>query len=880
MLDILKIKNPKEKKQIFSKTFTKSSDLQNITWVVSDLTSKLAFQKELFKQQALVPDESLLRAEELWLKFIRRLRGDYKIVSNDASQLILRKFLKNLEEPWMQRPGVTNLALQYMKTLMPILSHDSNFEVMGDFFQKNPETFLKWGHWYTLCHKIYQHFLKEKMILKEWVSSILINEVDFKNIWNRKIIFDLGAQLLPIEAELIQHLAKYLDVTVIVPEPSFAGDYAKALKSYELLENKKSQKTAEETTSEKVTAQKFSTNLAEIQDLCVQLRQWIEKDKISPEKIAVSAPDIGVYWPVLLEYLKVEGIPYQRSVQVPLKNFPEVSAWLSKLKIESGTIAYADLEQSLYSEESFPQRFDEFQSQFSNAYETQDIIPLKKYFALKKSDDELSLDKFFQWALAFWKESWSQEHLEFLIAKSFAEMPSKFHLRRSEWVELLEKISTREMTVDEGYANGVHCIDLISLKDLDVSHVHILGLTDKALRSTSSILVSERDIAQLKQHYGFLIAEPERTELEFEVRWNLENKQNTYVLSYPQTDFDGQQMSPSIVWLKKAFEQNGEKIPLATPRPSRWFQIQKEKASQNGEIDVNPRRWNLPERKFTLSASQIEDYLDCPFIMASKKLFNLNDLPDLDLDIDYQTRGKLLHKVAELLYKEHPGFHVTSEQLDKIFDKAQQECDFKVFDVNIWKAQKNRYKKMVQKFIEFEIQWRQKFSALATKYPETDFEIYLEDVLFRGRIDRIDVNENEDACVIIDYKFSMGDKGSHNLWLSKNELQLALYTYAIEQGALKNKYRVAGAIYYSFKELNRTRGMLHEEYKDQFFEFSSRSSAKITEPQKQKLLEDVKAKISETIARIKNNEFYPEPHDIKNCPQCHWRNLCRAPHLR
>src|SRR5690606_35493704 len=129
-------------------------------------------------------------------------------------------------------------------------------------------------------------------------------------------------------------------------------------------------------------------------------------------------------------------------------------------------------------------------------------------------------------------------------------------------------------TTDEGYAEGLHCIDLVSLKDLDVEHVYLLGLTDQALRSVSTTLIGDSDIERLKLDYGFVIAEPERTELEFEVRWNLDNPKVAFMLSYPQTNFDGDQMSPSVVWLAGAVKQYGNEIPIRSVDSSRLMQIQ------------------------------------------------------------------------------------------------------------------------------------------------------------------------------------------------------------------------------------------------------------------------------------------------------------------
>src|SRR5690606_13671967 len=127
-----------------------------------------------------------------------------------------------------------------------------------------------------------------------------------------------------------------------VPNPSWKNEYAKALKSYALLISEKVPKVEEEEHNRSHSYHKLTTQLAEIQNICSALRKNIE-DGSTRNKIAICAPDIGIYWPVLAEYLKTEGIPYQRKIQTPLTTFPEIMNWLARLKIEAGYLEYADL---------------------------------------------------------------------------------------------------------------------------------------------------------------------------------------------------------------------------------------------------------------------------------------------------------------------------------------------------------------------------------------------------------------------------------------------------------------------------------------------------------------------------------------------------------
>src|SRR5690606_23447064 len=106
-------------------------------------------------------------------------------------------------------------------------------------------------------------------------------------------------------------------------------------------------------------------------------------------------------------------------------------------------------------------------------------------------------------------------------------------------------------------------------------------------------------------------------------------------------------------------------------------------------------------------------------------------------------------------------------------------------------------------FLIFERSWREKFPDLKEQYQEKDFQMYVDidsgeiskeatknSVLLRGRIDRIDVDKDEKACVVIDYKFDSSSKKNFNKWIDENELQLALYAMAIEKGALEKELGV------------------------------------------------------------------------------------------
>ena len=159
----------------------------------------------------MIEDTSLLRAHELWTKFIARLRPDLNIISQDAATVFVQQFLEDTDLEWTKRPGVPSLVLQYMQALLPILSHPENHEVIKEFFQKNIGSFQRWGHWYLISYDIYHHLIKEKMILGTWISAVLLYENLETLKWDRDFYFDLGSYfLLNLYLNNYHKLLKYL----------------------------------------------------------------------------------------------------------------------------------------------------------------------------------------------------------------------------------------------------------------------------------------------------------------------------------------------------------------------------------------------------------------------------------------------------------------------------------------------------------------------------------------------------------------------------------------------------------------------------------------------------------------------------------------------
>ena len=346
------------------------------------------------------------------------------------------------------------------------------------------------------------------------------------------------------------------------------------------------------------------------------------------------------------------------------------------------------------------------------------------------------------------------------------------------------------------------------------------------------------------------------------------------------------------------------------PDDSRWDEIQKASIEKlqvirkwSEEIArVHRERETLHDglknislsTKPTLSVTQLENYSKCPFIFAAHKLFHLSDLPDMDVDINPMTRGHWMHLIfQELTTPSFRGECTDAELMEVIRSCRQQLPGGRSLENPIWDLWEPSLLKVAQKFIQSELKLRERFPKLQTRGRECAIEADWDlsrgeltlkgegDYEFKGSIDRVDTNGEREACVV-DYKSSGSGLTNFQSWENNNQFQLTIYAQAVARGLTEleseqEAHDVCSAFYYVAKDMSREKGFrMADRGGDLFAEGgrSCKSGSEIEEAQRNILL-----KIQKIVQSIDGGSFFPEPKDQKICDQCHWRSLCRAPHL-
>lgn len=927
MLTLAYLHFPQQKRE-YLQNYLNASNSSAATWVVSDLRNKFEIQQFILQKQDSFEDLSVLRASELWRFLLKRAHPEIKLVSRDFVRVWVREQLRKEEKPQSSRTD--QVVLDMMDLMSGVFCHPDGGSMMRRWFQENPESLQRWGGWFLLAEEYFSRLLSAKRISLSWISALLQGvdgAKDWSAFWLRPLIFDLGSQLSQAEAEIIRDLSRSADVLVLAPSKENQIGYEYLLKPYSDLEAQSQTQASKPSEDDRqnhqgkfplgqIQVHRLSGVLAESKMACQIIRGWIDA-QIPAEQIAVIAPDMEMYWPLLQPLLNAEGISVNKEKALRLQNLPSVSQWIAELRLRSRDVRFADLEKASFSlgQKSPALRFEEFEALFSELIDEQDLHRhqnIQKAFQSSLSaSDEISLDQFLGYAVRFWNKDEEFLPLEITLRELLTSSDFFETLKVSSWIQFLEQIiAQKEIRISKATLAGIHLTNLSSADSLKITHRYFLGLSESQLRTKTQRLLSPLEISSISQQLGFQLEHPEISSMEFDLQWLGKNHQTCSIYSFPQTGFSGAAEAPSSFWVQRAGIFSPEKaIAISTPDQTRWDDMirhgpqeilvqeyqwatdQAELADRQLKADLGEQPTSALQlnKEIPLSASSLESFRECPFIFASQKLFRLMDLPILDLDVDRRTRGLLAHGVLEKLGMEPRRFDWSSEDLRQMIDSMRDSLGLGRMDDFIWRSLREKQVTVALRFLSFEKEWKHRFPETQILAVEKSFEFRWNmsgagaeagpGSKIRGKIDRIDQDQSG-RMVVVDYKVSPGDFKSFASWIDKNQIQLALYMIALEEGLVADipAGEVVGALYYILKTMNRDHGLKSEDGAGTLFELD-RKKNRISAEGKTKLLKEIRELIGQVIDQIQNGIIEPDPLNPDTCQSCHWRNLCRAPHL-
>jgi ATP-dependent helicase/nuclease subunit B len=178
----------------------------------------------------------------------------------------------------------------------------------------------------------------------------------------------------------------------------------------------------------------------------------------------------------------------------------------------------------------------------------------------------------------------------------------------------------------------------------------------------------------------------------------------------------------------------------------------------------------------TVSISAYNSLVACPYQFYARHVLRLNELDEVQESIEKRDYGERVHKILQRFHGHYPqvGRHTSGEMeiaLRKISEDVFADLLEQDFAARAWLA---RWIKSLPSYLE----WQLQNEELGWRYAgaEAGFELPLEGVRLRGRIDRTDVKERDKR--VLDYK-TQGDQVLRNKLKEPGEdVQLACYAYA------------------------------------------------------------------------------------------------------
>lgn len=902
----------------------KSFNPQKETWIVSDLKSKQEIQKIAIHQQKYYSDESVLRISDFWKMWIRRFCPHLQIVSSDFIKELVKNYIEIYGEKLALEKQEASTLYKYMTDLAPLVLHEQSHQTLKEWIKsKKPEP--QWMKWEIVAQNCLQYIIQTHHCLESsWVSAYLQNQPIEKIIWPNKIIFDLGSKMTSLEMGLIQILAQKNEIEVIVPRPpenkQWHNKFNYLLKTYQNYSGfgkvaqeqiKRTQDLISHIKSENFY--RFASEVSEVKFVTHQVRKYIESG-VKPDSIVILSPRIEDYWPLIKFHFDEEGIPLQKDLVSSAMSLGLVQKWLSAIQVKTQKSSWEDLEFTYSQTPQAEKNFEQFKALFQEMFDAEDLKRSaeiqKNYYAQIDLYKKISRDQFLFQLLKSWIQIDFEKTGENIIpqlTKDFISQTIETELYFNQWFELLQsRLSKKELKIENSKQHGVHVLPVNSAQIFNITHRLWIGLDDSGFKSQHQTLLPISDIEELKSIFDLSIDYPEESHSDFNLRWYAMSECKEQIFTSAHVSNLGEPLNVSLFFLEHCKEADIEfDYNTMVDSEQRFFNpdslLKNEPVQFNKlKIENNNEHHSIQQFKFdSLSPSDIETYAKCEFKLLAAKGFKLRQYQVTGVDIDARQKGTVLHDLFKFIIADKNYLSVTKSEIDQYLEEQRiQKKLFPLMDL-FWLTQKNKMIDIGFKFSQVEKQ-RLAMTSDVSHHLEQTVEVYfnLEDLQFekqqsekksaeqnqlkkmikiKGRLDRFDLLTQENSFILFDYK-SAKNSGTHmaKSWLKYNEYQLLLYSLCIEKAY---GYQALGALYYFYKNYEHHTGYVLDQDFDYKKSLTLKKNTSISKDDLAVIKSEFTDQLKKLFDRLLENHFKTNPLDEKECQNCDWRKLCRAPHL-
>jgi CRISPR/Cas system-associated exonuclease Cas4 (RecB family) len=250
----------------------------------------------------------------------------------------------------------------------------------------------------------------------------------------------------------------------------------------------------------------------------------------------------------------------------------------------------------------------------------------------------------------------------------------------------------------------------------------------------------------------------------------------------------------------------------------------------------NENPFDLSRQSFSFSS--IDTFIDCPLKYKVKYYFSLREEESISLII-----GKIYHEIIRVFFngnKDNYSWERLEEIINNIFEKYNFDFKFlkKDFRENALIEFKNLFGNLMP-------------SDPQNSITEKEFSFNAGSEKITGRIDQINITGDSDV-EIIDYKSGSSSYSDRDL---KEELQLKTYRMAMDVSEDLKDFRGMNVRmkYICLGNLKKPVYLVPDEYYNR---------------------DEVGRRLSESISKIKREEFKAKPKNYNSCTNCGFKILC------
>lgn len=896
MLKLVKAKDPSSKLVFFNQF-----DPKTACFIVSDIKNKQFLSAELFKKHSFLPGSCVLRANEFYREIFPALNISWSLRPDSFVHQLLAEFLKS--EKKLRHLIRSQRFFEGFKLCLPLFLEESSAPIFQEWFdcQKDP-LFPK--NWLPLFEKFFKQLQSKNILPESAVKPLVWRHISDKNpdfLKKEIFIVDLAFSMDLCEKDIFKELSQFKDVYILSPDLNpfilyedsprpFYSQWEKELKKEDIVSLKPSSSN-----SALFFQTESPTQWREVKQAVAQASQWLDEG-VSPDEIAVYAPNIEDYWPALKEYLTKESIPFKKTISASLIDFPGVKYLLSALRLHLGRFSFEDLESFCF--------YKANRKDFSNFKENYFIAPGRQSARRHLFQDKIREPKnkptgfeFIEWLLSFLPVDFSESSLKSLL-RMLGSMAVKERLPFQSWLSLFEaELFSQGLEIEKEQSFGLSCLSFNAFHSVKSSYVFLLGLNELAFKESS--LLKEDSVQSLLDDLGFSLAFQFPKEREKSLLWFLQSSRfkEVYLSSFLY-DFNGQIQNQSLIYLllNKMYSAKSKKITKSLSyenlqKKEKVTDILKEKSPQQAravEVALKENPNFFCSGKVSLSPSRLKTYSDCPFKYAGAKLFYVEEKKSVDYELSALARGLSAHKLFQLVLERYPDLNLDKKQIEDLIEKSLPGQENFIYEKQIILS-KEYFIQLLEEFLEKEKQDRKDYPLIQPVAFEAELKAFWNqkqgqlssqgDYLFRGKIDRID--RYKEGYMIRDYKASGSSLTHVEKWVTKDEFQLLFYAQALKNGlVLDLPAGAVSALFYSiYNEDFTAKGFVEEGGGLQNFMGKRKGRHRKTENYLEEQIDQANKKTQEIAQKMEAGSFAPNPKNRKLCETCFYKKWCRVEHV-